>query len=150
MLRSKYLTEQGLEFFLKGLYRRGYKYIFYKPNINVYIASEQKPTFKDDKFMSCYGDKQTAIVSSLEVAVVQELLEMYLYIEINKHIDVIDWENVPVDTLIKVRKADYEWVYRYFAKYEDGLIFAFANGATSVTAGNKDDVIGYKIAKLVE
>lgn len=150
MLKSKYLTEQGLELFLKGLYRRGYKYIFYKPNINVYIASEQEPSFKDDKFMSCYGDKQTAIVSSLEVAVVQELLEMYLYIEINKHIDVIDWENVPVDTLIKVRKADYEWVYRYFAKYEDGLIFAFANGATSVTAVNKDAVIGYKVAKLVE
>lgn len=150
MLRSKYLTEQGLEFFLKGLYRRGYKYIYYKPNINVYIASEQEPTFKDDKFMSCCGSKQTAIVSSLEVAVVQELLEMYLYIEIDKHIDVFDWENVPVDTLIKVRKADYEWVYRYFAKYEDGLIFAFANGATSVTAGNKDDVIGYKTAKLVE
>lgn len=150
MLRSKYLTEQGLEFFLRGLYRRGYKYIFYKPNINVYIASEQEPSFKDDKFMSCYGDKQTAIVSSLEVAVVQELLEMYLYIEIDKHIDVIDWENVPVDTLIKVRKADYEWVYRYFAKYEDGLIFAFANGATSVTAVNKDAVIGYKSAKLVE
>lgn len=150
MLKSKYLTEQGLEFFLKGLYRRGYKYIYYKPNINVYIASEQEPTFKDDKFMSCYGDKQTAIVSSLEVAVVQELLEMYLYIEIDKHIDVFDWENVPVDTLIKVRKADYEWVYRYFAKYEDGLIFAFANGATSVTAVNKDAVIGYKTAKLVE
>lgn len=150
MLKSKYLTEQGLELFLKGLYRRGYKYIFYKPNINVYIASEQEPSFKDDKFMSCYGDKQTAIVSSLEVAVVQELLEMYLYIEIDKHIDVIDWENVPVDTLIKVRKADYEWVYRYFAKYEDGLIFAFANGATSVTAVNKDAVIGYKVVKLVE
>lgn len=150
MLKSKYLTEQGLELFLKGLYRRGYKYIFYKPNINVYIASEQEPSFKDDKFMSCYGDKQTAIVSSLEVAVVQELLEMYLYIKIDKHIDVFDWENVPVDTLIKVRKADYEWVYRYFAKYEDGLIFAFANGATSVTAVNKDAVIGYKTAKLVE
>lgn len=150
MLKSKYLTEQGLEFFLKGLYRRGYKYIFYKPNINVYIASEQEPSFKDDKFMSCYGDKQTVIVSSLEVAVVQELLEMYLYIEIDKHIDVVDWENVPVDTLIKVRKEDYEWVYRYFAKYEDGLIFAFANGATGVTAVNKDAVIGYKVAKLVE
>lgn len=150
MLRSKYLTEQGLEFFLRGLYRRGYRYIFYKPNINVYVASEQEPNFKDDKFMPCYGDKQTAIVGSLEVAVVKELLEMYLYIEIDKHIDVFDWENVPVDTLIKVRKADYEWVYRYFAKYEDGLIFAFANGATSVTAVNKDAVIGYKTAKLVE
>lgn len=150
MLQSKYLTEQGLEFFLKGLYRQGYRYLFYNPTINIYIASEQEPHFKDDKFMSCYGDKRIAIVSSLEVAIVKELLEMYLYIEIDKHIDVIDWENVPVDTLIKVRKPDYEWVYRYFAEYKDGLIFAFANGATSVTAVNKDAVIGYKVAKLVE
>ena len=150
MLKSKYLTEQGLEFFLKGLYRQGYRYLFYNPVIHIYIASEQEPYFKDDKFMSCYGDKKMVVVSSLEVAIVQELLEDYLYIKIDKHIDVYDWENVPVDTLIKVRKADYEWIYRYFAKYEDGLIFTFANGATSVTAVNKDAVVGYKVAKLVE
>ena len=150
MLQSKYLTEQGLEFFLKGLYRKGYRYLFYDPTIKIYIASEQEPYFKDNEYMHCYGDKRMAIVSSLEVAVVKELLELYLYIEIDKHIDCFEWENVPVDTLIKVRKADYEWVYRYFAKYEDGLVFAFANGATSVTAVNKDAVIGYKVAKLAE
>lgn len=150
MLKSKYLTEQGLEFFLKGLYRRGYKYIFYKPNINVYIASEQEPTFKDDKFMSCYGDKQTAIVSPLEVAVVQELLEMYLYIEIDKHIDVFDWENVPVDTKIIVSHSpnspDY---YRYFAEYKDGKVYAWDYGATSWSSDVKSKN-WWEHAKLVE
>lgn len=150
MLQSKYLTENGVKLFLQDLYNKGYRYIFFDPTIRVYIASEQEPYFKDDKFMSCHGDTRMAIVSSLEVTVIQEWLESYLYIKIDKHIDVVDWKNVPVDTLIKVRKPDYEWVYRYFAEYKDGLIFAFANGATSVTAVNKDAVIGYKVAKLVE
>lgn len=132
MLKSKYLTEQGLEFFLKGLYRQGYKYLFYNPVINIYIASEQKPYFEDDEFMSCYGDKRTAIVSSLEVAIVQELLEDYLFIEIDKHIDVVDWENVPVDTKIIVSNSLNSPDYcRYFAEYKDGKVYAWDYGATS-------------------
>lgn len=150
MLQSKYLTEDGMKFFLKRLHTKGFRFLFYDPTINIYIASEQKPHFEDNKYMCCYGNKKTAIVSQLETAIVAELLEQYLYIEIEKHVDCVDWENVPVDTLIKVKKPDYGWTYRYFAKYEDGLIFAFANGATSMTAINKDAVIGYKEAKLVK
>ena len=150
MLQSKYLTQDGVKSFLQDLYNKGYRYIFFDPTIRIYIASEQEPYFEDNKYMHCYGNKRTAIVSSLELTVIQEWLESYLYIKIDKHIDVVDWENVPVDTLIKVRTADYGWKYRYFARYENGLIFVFTNGATSVTAVNKDAVIGYKEAKLVK
>lgn len=150
MLKSKYLTEQGLEFFLKGLYRQGYKYLFYNPVINIYIASEQKPYFKDDEFMSCYGDKRMAIVSSLEVAIVQELLEDYLYIEIDKHIDVVDWENVPVDTKIIVSHSPNSPDYcRYFAEYKDGKVYAWDYCATSWSSDVKSKN-WWEHAKLVK
>lgn len=46
----------------------------------------------------------------------------------------VDWSNVPVDTLIRVKenKID-EWVLRYFAKYKDGKIYAWDYGCTSKT-----------------
>lgn len=132
MLQSKYLTEDGLQFFLKGLYRKGYRYLFYDPTIKIYIASEQEPYFKDNKYMHCYGNKRTAIVSSLETAIVAELLEQYLYIEIEKHVDCVDWENVPVDTKIIVSNSLNSPDYcRYFAEYKDGKVYAWDYGATS-------------------
>jgi hypothetical protein len=150
MLESKYLTQDGMEYFLKDLHKRGYRYLFYDTSVKLYIASEQEPRFANTSSVCCYGDKKSAIVSTLEVAILQELLKPYLYIAIEDHIDIVDWKSIPVDTLIKVRKADYGWVYRYFARYENGMVFAFANGATSVTASSLDAVIGYKEAKLVK
>lgn len=51
----------------------------------------------------------------------------------------VDWSNVPVDTLIRVKenKID-EWVLRYFAKYKDGKIYAWDYGCTSKT---KNEII---------
>lgn len=149
MLQSKYLTEDGLKSWLKECYTLGFKYVFYNPDNGICMLSEQEPVFRDTTFVYCDG-KKYPIVSYFSTLVVKDLLINRNYIVIEDYIDVVDWENVPVDTLIKVRKADYEWIYRYFAKYEDGLIFTFANGATSVTAVNKDAVVGYKVAKLVK
>lgn len=55
----------------------------------------------------------------------------------------IDWNNVPVDTLVRVRDDENgEWLLRYFKMfdempfgYQDGHNYAvFADGATSVTS----------------
>ena len=44
----------------------------------------------------------------------------------------VDWSKVAVDTPILVRDSNDEaWKRRYFAKYEDGYVCAFKNGATS-------------------
>lgn len=150
MLQSKYLTEDGLEFFLKSLHSKGFRFLFYDPTINIYIASGQKPYFKDNKYMHCYGDKKSAIVSQLETAIVAELLEQYSYIEIEKHVDCVDWENVPVDTKIIVSHStgspDY---YRYFAEYKDGKVYAWDYGATSWSSDVKSKN-WWEHAKLVE
>lgn len=53
---------------------------------------------------------------------------------LNKDVDEIDWENVPVDTLVEVSETgDAEWRKRYFAGNINGRPSYFLNGATSKT-----------------
>ena len=46
----------------------------------------------------------------------------------------VDWSKVEVDTPILVRmNEDKEWERRYFAKYENGVVYAWNSGNTSWT-----------------
>ena len=63
--------------------------------------------------------------------------------------EMIDWSNVPVDTKILVSdKEDKGWKRKYFAKYKDGKVYAWAWGKTSFTANNNEDVTDWEYAKL--
>lgn len=63
----------------------------------------------------------------------------------------VDWSKVPVDTKVYVRDGDSAyWNHRYFAKFEDGKIFTWANGTTSFTAKGFDDVTWWNQGKLAE
>ena len=62
----------------------------------------------------------------------------------------IDWSKVPVDTPILVKDShDDEWLHRHFAKFEDGVVYAWDDGKTSwslLSLGKVD----WKYAKLAE
>lgn len=63
----------------------------------------------------------------------------------------VDWSKVVVDTPILVRNSEKErWRKRYFAKYEDGLVYTWIDGATSWSVGNKICIVEWEIAKLAE
>ena len=63
----------------------------------------------------------------------------------------VDWSKVSVDTPILVRDHENEeWRNRYFAKYRDGRVFSFSNGATSWSAENNEDCAWWEYAKLAE
>ena len=64
----------------------------------------------------------------------------------------IDWYKVAVDTPILVRDYESEviWKHRYFAKYKNGVVYAWTNGRTSWSADNDDDIFAWNIAKLAE
>ena len=50
----------------------------------------------------------------------------------------VDWGKVPVDTPILVKgNGNEEWSKRYFAKYEDGRVYAWCNGRTSWNEASK-------------
>ena len=60
----------------------------------------------------------------------------------------VDWSKVKVDTPLLVRNyINGEWSKRYFAKYEDGKVYAWLNGRTS---WNETGVYAWKYAKLAE
>ena len=59
------------------------------------------------------------------------------------------WDNVEVDTPIFVKKIqDKNWKPRYFAKHEDGKVFAWAFGKTSFTTDSSP--IMWECAKLAK
>lgn len=63
----------------------------------------------------------------------------------------IDWYKVAVDTPILVKDSEDEtWQQRYFAKYKNGIVYAWLSGRTSWSADNDDDIFAWNIAKLAE
>lgn len=62
-----------------------------------------------------------------------------------------DWSKVKVDTPILVRYDEKaEWFKRHFAKYENGLVYAWKDSRTSWTVSHDKEVTAWKYAKLAE
>lgn len=81
-------------------------------------------------------------------------LDEILQMEFVEIVDV-DWSKVPIDTKILVSGDGKDWYRRYFAKYENGIIYAFPDGLSSFTAGYKPEcgyrrVCSWEYAKLYE
>lgn len=59
----------------------------------------------------------------------------------------IDWSKVAVDTPILVTdNGDYKWIKRYFARYENGRVYAWDGGRTSWSDG--EHATPWELAKL--
>lgn len=62
-----------------------------------------------------------------------------------------DWSKVKVDTPILVRADEaIPWARRYFAKYEDGIVYVWNLGRTSWSADNNENMSAWPYAKLAE
>ena len=60
----------------------------------------------------------------------------------------VDWSKVAVDTPILVRDSEKEsWKKRYFARYDNGIVYAWGGGTTSWSAERSTY---WKMAKLAE
>lgn len=60
----------------------------------------------------------------------------------------VDWTKVPVDTPILVKDSmEAAWKKRYFAKYIDGVVYAWGDGKASYTT---DSMTYWDWAKLAE
>ena len=63
----------------------------------------------------------------------------------------VDWSKVAVDTPILVRDSEEAaWGKRHFAKYENGIVYAWSAGSTSWSARMSNDITDWKFAKLAE
>ena len=70
--------------------------------------------------------------------------------------EVVDWSKVAVDTKILVSNCIngagevIEWKKRHFAKYENGIVYAWFDGQTSFTAELDGSCMDWEFAKLYE
>lgn len=63
----------------------------------------------------------------------------------------VDWSKVAVDTPILVKDVKSgNWNRRYFAKYENGMLYAWTDGATSWSVPCSGDMTRWEMAKLAE
>lgn len=61
----------------------------------------------------------------------------------------VDWSKIEVDTPILVRDSEtQDWKKRYFAKYENRVVYAWANGSTSWSS--ESYMYSWKYTKLIE
>ena len=58
----------------------------------------------------------------------------------------VDWSKVEVDTPILVSGIEEPYLKKYFAKYENGVVYAYADGMASWSANGK--LTSWKYAKL--
>lgn len=63
----------------------------------------------------------------------------------------VDWSEIPVDTPILVKNFERDlWRRRYFAKYENGKVYAWDGGRTSWSVDRPNEIVDWVITKLAE
>lgn len=71
-------------------------------------------------------------------------------IDIAEYLGVVDWSKVEVDTPILVSANGRKWIKRYFAKLQDGEVYAWDDGVTSWSASHKHCTTAWPNAKIAE
>lgn len=124
--------------------RYGDKLIELAANAGVFVLKNGEPALcKEIKCEDCDFDKLNSCKGNARVF--QEWLNSG-YTE-----PPVDWSKVAVDTPILVRDSEEEaWRKRYFAKYENGIVYAWDHGTTSWSACGSSNIIDWKFAKLAE
>lgn len=143
MLNSKYLTQDGIERLFHGICDIGYRYIYYDPEMTRYVLSLNEPMFKDGEFIGCVGNRLT-VVNFFLMDILEDMLAEWgedEYVDILDYVDETDWSQVPVDTKVLVETEVIGHTCDHFAKYENGKVYIWANGKTSWSSIDEDNVI---------
>ena len=113
------------------------------------IAVRSKLALKDGKPVPCVSMKCSECgFFSPDYSCIYKACK-WLYSEYVEHS--VDWSKVAVDTPILVRDREGSvWRKRYFAKYDNGIVYAWAEGATSWSAGRSSNITDWKFAKQAE
>ena len=71
-------------------------------------------------------------------------------VDFTEYIPPTDWSKVEVDTKVLVRNNNLTgiWYRRYFARYEQGRVYVYTDGATSWSDYDSDDVVTWDEVKL--
>lgn len=140
--------EQGREWLFRKLYDDGWRYIVANKYDNIYLTNEKPSMFDDVDEVRISSCKKyigiTGVMAALPKLSANEVFD------IAEKLGIVDWPKVKVDTPVLVRDFEnQDWEKRYFAFFNDELIYTWDGGATSWSVKNKD-AIPWKYAKLAE
>ena len=97
---------------------------------------ERIAEYYDDMSRTYKGAKEGYSYREKAIDEAMDIINAVLHLQLEAEEDEpeIDWSQVVVNTPILVRDFDSEiWQRRYFAKYENGLVYAWIGGSTSWT-----------------
>lgn len=145
---SMITDEQGREWLFRKLYDDGWRYIVANKYDNIYLTNEKPSMFDDVDEVRISSCKKyigiTGVMAALPKLSANEVFD------IAEKLGIVDWPKVKVDTPVLVRNFEnQDWKKRYFAFFDDELIYTWDGGATSWSVKNKD-AIPWKYAKLAE
>ena len=137
--------KQGREWVLQKLYDDGWRY--YVKNIGGDVFLTKKEPVMIDNILDIRSGGLTKHVNAM--AEIMPNIDEGRVLDIAEELSIVDWSKVAVDTPILVRDFNEgKWTKRYFALFEEGLIYAFESGATSWSVENNRRVVPWKYAKL--
>lgn len=140
--------EQGREWLLQKLYDDGWRYIVANKYDNIYLTNEKPSMFDDVDEVRISSCKKYICITGVMAALPK--LSANEVFDIAEKLGIVDWPKVKVDTPVLVRDFEnQDWKKRYFAFFDDELIYTWDGGATSWSVKNKD-AIPWKYAKLAE
>ena len=122
----------------------------YRKQILDFIANNKasSPSIVNGKFAKC-GDTNCSKCSldkeEYHGAYCGNRILLWLYEEYQE--PTVDWSKVPIDTKILVSNDGIDWYKRYFARYENGMVYCWDMGATSWTTRITNN---WNYAKLAE
>ena len=137
--------KQGQEWVLRKLYDAGWRYYVKNAGGCSFLTTNTPVIFNGRVDVMVGGSIRCA---GLIGKVLPSLNENEI-LDIAEYLGIVDWSKVEVDTPILVRDSnESRWGKRYFALFEDGLIYAWESGATSWSVENHGRVVPWKYAKL--
>lgn len=139
--------KQGREWLLQKLYDDGWRYCACRYNGELYLTNTMPMVDMESGYINIYSCNKFEYANCLKSIFSKTKRNEVL--NIARELGIVDWSKVPVDTPIWVRDLDGgNWKKRYFALFEDGIVYAWESGATSWSVENKGRVVPWKYAKL--
>ena len=141
--------EQGREWLLQKLYDDGWRYCVCMTSGNIYLT-DKKPERCVNGEVSIYDCGRTGCINGLKNTLFNKLKRNEV-LDIAEELYIVDWSEVEIDARVFVRNTNTEpWKCRYFAEYNNGIVYTWVDGRTSWSNRISDEPISWKYAKLAE
>lgn len=117
----------------------------------MYVLGFNKAEIEDDVLFFFKNERDLLCPFSPRVMVACTCFEEKdQLIDVAEYLGIVDWSKVAVDTPILVSANGRKWIKRYFAKLQDGEVYAWDDGVTSWSASHKNCTTAWPNAKIAE